>query len=60
MTDLFFYGMLAILFPALFAVLYFVTGLIADEFQAGHRRLGLTMIATVAVIIGAALPWFLL
>ena len=60
MSDLFFYGMLAILIPALFAVMFTVIGMIADEFQEGHRRLGLTMIATVAVIVGAALPWWLL
>ena len=60
MNDVIFYGMLAILIPALFAVMYTVVCLIADEFKEGHKQLGITMIATLAVIVGAALPWYLL
>lgn len=60
MSDMFFFGMLAVMVPALFAVMYFVVGIVADEFRAGRRRLGLAMIAAVAVIVGAALPWYLL
>ena len=60
MNDVIFYGMLAILIPALFAVMYTVVCLIADEFKEGNKQLGITMIATMAVIVGAALPWYLL
>ena len=60
MSDLFFYGMLAVLIPALFAVVYVVAGQIADEFKEGSRRVALTMIAVVAVIVGTALPWWML
>ena len=60
MDDLFFFTMLAILVPALFAVMFVVTGQIADEFRDGHRRVGFAMIATLAVIVGAVLPWWML
>ena len=60
MDDLFFFSMLAVLIPALFAVMFVVAGLIADEFREGHRRVGFAMILTVAVIVGTALPWWML
>ena len=56
----FFVMMLVILVPALFAVMFTVTGQIADEFREGHRRVGFAMIATLAVIVGAVLPWWML
>lgn len=60
MDDLFFFTMLVILVPALFGVLFTVTGQIADEFREGHRRVGFAMIATLAVIVGTVLPWWML
>ena len=60
MSDLFFYGVLAVLIPALFAVVYVVAGQIAGEFKEGSQRVAMTMIAVVAVIVGTALPWHLL
>ena len=51
---------LAILIPALVAVMVTVGGMIADEFREGHRTLALTMIAAVAVMVAAVLPWYLL
>ena len=60
MDDLFFYSMLAILIPALFAVMFVVTGQIADEFREGHRRVGFAMVLTLAVAVGTALPWWML
>ena len=60
MSDTFFYTMMAILIPALFAVMYAVVRIISDEFANGSKQLGFTMIAAVAVIVGTALPWYLL
>ena len=57
---MFFFGMLAVLIPALIAVLYTAISIVADELREGQRQLGMTMIATMAVIVGAALPWYLL
>ena len=60
MSDRFFYTALAVLITALFAVLFIVAGLIADEFREGNRRVGFAMIATLAVIVGTVLPWWML
>ena len=60
MSDRFFYTALAVLITALFAVLFIVAGLIADEFREDRRCVGLSMIVAVAVIVVAALPWHLL
>lgn len=60
MSDTFFYTMMAILISALFAVMYAIVRIITDEIRNSSRCVGLTMIAMVAVIVGAALPWYLL
>ena len=60
MSDAFFITCLSILVPVLFAVLFFVAGLITDEFKDGSKNTGLTMIVAVALIVVAALPWYLL
>ena len=60
MSETVFITCMAILVPALFAVLFLVAGMIADEFREDHKCVGLTMIAAVAVIVAAALPWYLL
>lgn len=58
--DLFCITMLALLIPALFGMLYLVAGVVLEEFRDGRRRVGLAMIATLAVIVGTALPWWML
>ena len=58
--DLFCITMLALLIPALFGMLYLVAGVVLEELQDGRRRVGLAMIATLAVIVGTALPWWML
>ena len=60
MSDRFFYTALAVLITALFAVLFIVARMITDEYQRGDSCVGLSMIVAVAVIVVAALPWYLL
>ena len=60
MSDTFFCTALAILVPVLFAVLFILARMIADEYQRGDKCTGLAMIVSVAVIVVAALPWYLM
>ena len=60
MNDLIFYSLMAVLIPALIAVMHKVVGLIADEFKEGHKTTGFAMIAAVITIVAAALPWWML
>ena len=49
---------IAVLAPALIAILAALAGMIADELREGHRGAGYAMIGVIAVIVTAALPWF--
>ena len=60
MSDLSFFTVMAILIAALFAVMWHVASMIVDEFREGHRRVGVAMIAAVAVMVVGVLPWYLL
>lgn len=56
MSDTVFITCMAILIPALFLA----ARMIADVFREGDRRMGAAMIAAMAVIVAAAMPWYLL
>ena len=60
MSRLKFYSIMAVLIPAMAAEMYTVIDIVADEFRAGHRKIGFTMIATVVVMVGTALPLYVL
>ena len=60
MSVTFFAGVLAALALALAGILYQLINTILDEFREGHKSVGFAMLGMVAVIVAAALPWWML
>ena len=60
MSNTVFFSALVILTLVLIGVFNRILGIICDEFREGNRGVGLTMIAAVAAIVAAALPWWML
>ena len=60
MTNPVFFTALVALTLVLIGVLNTIIGLICDEFRAGHKSAGFTMIGMIVAIVVAALPWWML